>query len=332
MQPRIESDKRWELYRVLSEPMRLRLLALVAAEELSVGELGELLREGQPNVSRHLSALRRLGVLRERRSGTRVFVKLGDEFAEDAVLRDALSAGTALCEGEGVLARVPEIVQQRDAPAREFFGAHGRTLGDQIELPAELPAYLAALSWLMPRRRLAIEVGTGDGRLLEVLAPMFDRVMAIDREQTQLARAAERLVQRGHRNVELTQADLSSPDALRALPGAGDADVVFASRVVHHAPRPADALRTLAALVRPGGTLLVLDYAPHEDEKMREEQADLWLGFAKEELIAYAQQAGLLDASVQPLPDVFHPGGPDAHLTWQVLVARRAEAANSNRI
>ena len=312
--------------------MRLRLLALVAVEELSVGELGELLQEGQPNVSRHLSALRRLGVLQERRSGTRVFVKLRAEFAADAVLHDALSAGTALCESEGVLARVPEIVQQRDAPAREFFGANARTPGDQIELPAELPAYLAALSWLMPRRKLAIEVGTGDGRLLEVLAPMFDRVLAIDREQTQLARAAERLAQRGHRNVELTQVDLSESAALRALPGAGDADVVFASRVVHHAPRPAEALRTLAELVRPGGTLLVLDYAPHEDEAMREQQADLWLGFSERELIDYAKQAGLTHAAVQPLPNVFHPGGPDAHLTWQVLVARRPEAAKQSRI
>jgi DNA-binding transcriptional ArsR family regulator/SAM-dependent methyltransferase len=327
VQALIESDKRWELYRVLSEPMRLRLLALVAAEELSIGELGELLREGQPNVSRHLSALRRLGVLRERRSGTRVFVRLRAELAEDAVLRDALRAGTALCESEGVLTRVPEIVRQRDLPAREFFGANAHAAGDQIALPAELPAYLAALSWLMPRRELAIEVGTGDGRLLEVLAPMFRRVLAIDREQLQLERAQERLVQRGHRNVELSSADLSEPAALRALPGAGDADVVFASRVLHHAPRPAEALRALAELVRPGGTLLVLDYAPHEDETMREEQADLWLGFSREELIDYAQQADLRDAAVQPLPNVFHPGGPDAHLTWQVLVARRAEAA-----
>src|ERR1700759_2249941 len=203
MQPLIESDKRWELYRVLSEPMRLRLLALVAKEELSITELGELLQESQPNVSRHLAALRRLGVLRERRSGTRVFVRLKSEIAEDAVLRDALGAGTALCDGEGVFARLPELVRQRDAPAREFFGNSPRSQGDLIQFPSELPAYLSALSWLLPQRELAIEVGTGDGRLIEVLAPMFDQVLAIDREQAQLERAQERLAQRGHRNVEL---------------------------------------------------------------------------------------------------------------------------------
>ncbi|HEX4353977.1 MAG TPA: class I SAM-dependent methyltransferase, partial [Polyangiales bacterium] len=182
-------------------------------------------------------------------------------------------------------------------------------------------------SWLLPRRELAIEVGTGDGRSIEVLAPMFKRVLAIDRERAQLDRAAERLAARGHTNVELLCADLSDVAALERLPEHGRADVVFASRVIHHAPKPRDAFRTLAALVRPGGSLLVLDYAPHEDEAMREGQADLWLGFSAEELIAFAAQAGLRDGVVQPLPKLFHPGGPDAHLTWHVLVARRPDVA-----
>jgi ArsR family transcriptional regulator len=111
------------------------------------------------------------------------------------------------------------------------------------------------------------------------------------------------------------------------LPDCGQADVVFASRVIHHAPQPRDAFKTLVELVRPGGSVLVLDYAPHEDEGMREGQADLWLGFSSEELIAYAERAGLRDAAVQPLPKLFHPGGPDAHLTWHVLVARRPDVA-----
>jgi DNA-binding transcriptional ArsR family regulator/protein-L-isoaspartate O-methyltransferase len=327
VQARVEADKRWELYRVLGEPVRLRLLALVAVEELSIGELCELIKEGQPNVSRHLAALRKLGLLRERRQGTRVFVRLRAEITDDAVVRDALAAGHALCENEGVLARLPELIRQRDSAAREFFGTASRASGDQVALPAELPAYLAALSWLLPQRDLAIEVGTGDGRLLEALAPMFSRVVALDREQAQLDRATERLAQRGHTNVELLCSDLSDTAALLGLLGEARADVVFASRVMHHAPRPRDAFRTLSELMRPGGALLVLDYAAHDDETMREHQADLWLGFSSDELVAYAEQAGLQQARVQTLPKVFHPGGPDAHLTWHVLVARRPEAA-----
>jgi DNA-binding transcriptional ArsR family regulator len=324
MHARVEADKRWELYRVLGEPARLRLLALVAVEELSIGELGDLVDESQPNVSRHLAALRKLGLLRERRQGTRVFVRLRSEIADDAVVRDALSAGHALCESEGVLARLPELIRQRDSAAREFFGSAPRASGDEVALPAELPAYLSALSFLLPRRALAIEVGTGDGRLLEVLAPMFERVVAIDRSEAQLSRAAERLSQRGHTNVELIRSDLSEPTELLKSLGTARADVVIASRVIHHAPRPKDVLPLLVGLVRPGGTLLVLDYAPHDDESMRDQQADLWLGFSREELIGYANHAGLHEAAVHALPSAFHPAGPDAHLTWQVLVAQRS--------
>jgi len=319
----IESDKRWELYRVLGEPLRLRLLALAAHEELSIGELSELLGESQSNVSRHAAALRKLGMLTERRQGTRVFVRLLPAAEHDAVIRDALGAGRTLCSNDGVFARVPELIRRRDAAAREFFAkTKERADGDVVGFPSELPAYLAMLSHLLPARELAIEVGTGDGRLLEVLAPMFRRVIALDREARRLELARERIARRGHSNVELVCADLNEAASLEGLP---QADVVIASRVVHHAPKPAEALRALAQRVVPGGSLLVLDYEPHEDEGMRDEQADLWLGFGASELQNHAKAAGLTDARVTALPRAFHPGGPDAHLHWHVLSARRPD-------
>ncbi len=320
MQAPIEGDKRWELYKVLGEPLRLRLLALAAHEELSMGELSELLGESQSNVSRHAAALRKLGMLTERRHGTRVFVRLLPAAEHDPVIRDALGAGRTLCENEGVFDGVPELIRRRDAAAREFFAKSQRPEGDVVGMPAELPAYLSMLSVLIPARDLAIEVGTGDGRLLEVIAPLFRRVIALDREARQLERAAQRVGRRGHTNVELMRADLNEPANLEGLP---QADVVIASRVVHHAPRPAEAIRTLADRVRPGGSLLVLDYEPHDDESMREEQADLWLGFSAAELQAHGTAAGLAEIRVTALPSAFHPAGPDAHLRWHVLSARK---------
>jgi DNA-binding transcriptional ArsR family regulator/protein-L-isoaspartate O-methyltransferase len=325
VQTPIESDKRWELYRVLGEPVRLRLLALAASEELSIGELSELLDESQSNVSRHAAALRKLGMLTERRQGTRVFVRLLAAAEHDAVIRDALEAGRTLCASERVFERVPELIRRRDAAAREFFAkAKDRGEAELVGFPAELPAYLSMLSGLIPGRELAIEVGTGDGRLLEVLAPLFRRVIALDRETAQLELAQRRMARRGHENVELMRADLNDAASLEGLP---QADVVIASRVVHHAPRPADALRLLASRVRPGGSLLVLDYEAHDDEAMRDQQADLWLGFGAAELQAHATAAGLSDVRVTRLPDAFHPTGPDAHLSWHVLSARRAVQA-----
>src|SRR5689334_21602873 len=131
---------RWELYRLLAEPVSLRLLALAGEEELAIGELAELLREGQPNVSRHVAPLRKAGLLSVRKHGTRVLVRLSERADSDPVVRDGVGAGRDLCESDGSLARVPEIVAQREASAREFFGAT-RSERDPAELPAELPAY-----------------------------------------------------------------------------------------------------------------------------------------------------------------------------------------------
>lgn len=322
-----DADKRWELYKVLGEPQRLRLLALAGSEELSIGELGDLLGDSQPNVSRHVAALRKLGLLAERKQGTRVFVRVGERASSDPVVRDALASGRQLCEADGALGRVQEIIRRRELASREFFAKAVEQRGpvDQASFPAELPAYLAVLAPLIGRRRLAIEIGTGDGRLLEALAPVFDKVLAVDREQAQLDRAAERLARRGHDNVQLLRGDLGDPQLAAAAASLGGADAVFASRVLHHAPRPADAVRELAALVRPGGQLLILDYLAHDDETMRDEQADLWLGFGDGELHGLAAAAGLEPAPIVELPAAFHPAGPDAHLTWQLLAARRPQ-------
>jgi ArsR family transcriptional regulator len=266
------SSPRWELYRVIAEPLRLRLLALSAEEELSIGEMAEVLGEGQPNVSRHAAALRQAGLLADRREGTRTLVRLAPAAKGDPVVADALGSGRALCDADGSLSRVAKVLAAREAAAHEFFARPARSRVDA--LPSEMGAYLAALAPLMPRRDLALDAGTGDGRLLEVLAPVYDRVVGIDRSEPQLSLARERVAARGYPNVTLLQGDLDARELRKAV-GAG-ADAVFASRVLHHAPQPAKVVAQLASLCAPGGALVVLDYARHDDESMRE-QADAWL-------------------------------------------------------
>jgi DNA-binding transcriptional ArsR family regulator len=183
-------SSRWELYRVLSEPIRLRLLALAAEEELAIGELAELLGESQPNVSRHVAPLKQAGLVVVRKQGTRALVRIRDETRADAVVADALASGRALCEADGAVSltlRVQEVLRARDAASREYF-ASPRAHDDGVpRSPAELGAYLACLAMLLPRRALAVDAGTGDGGLLEVLSPSFERVIALDRSGTQLA-------------------------------------------------------------------------------------------------------------------------------------------------
>src|SRR5262245_11768046 len=121
-------DERWQLYRLLSDPVRLRLLALCAEEELAIGELAELLSEPVPTGSRHAAPLSQVGLRIERRQGTRTLIRLADGALRDAVVADALEAGRRLCEEDGSAARVSEIVRARDKRTREFF-AHA-TRGD----------------------------------------------------------------------------------------------------------------------------------------------------------------------------------------------------------
>ncbi len=313
---------RWELYRLLSEPVRLRLLALAASEELTIGELAELLDESQPKVSRHLKPLRAAGLLVVRRQGTRTFVQLADAVAQDPVVSDALAAGEALCRADGSLARVAEVVAARDDAVQAFFDT-AEVRSASTSVAGETPAYLAALRALVSPRKRAVDVGTGDGALLDVLAPVFDEVLALDRSEQQLRRARERVVSRGYKNVRLQRSEYDSASLREELAALGGADAVFAARVLHHAPRPLAALRALRELVRSGGALVVLDYQLHQDERLREQQADVWLGFDRAELLRFAREAGLEDAHVAPVPSAWCGAGPDGHLEWQVLTARR---------
>jgi len=326
------SSPRWELYRVLSEPVRLRLLALAAEEELAIGELAELLGESQPNVSRHTSPLKAVGLVSVRREGTRALVRLADGAGTDAVVSDALESGRALVRADGSLAKVAAVVREREAAGRELFA---RPQGSEStpELEESVLAYVAALSALLPARALAVDAGTGDGALLDVLAPAFERVVAIDRSVARLEVAERRVRSRGYGNVDLVAGELDGPEVTKRL--SARADVVFAARILHHAPKPVEMVAKLTRLCRPaeagvpGGALLVLDYAAHEDEGMRQE-GDVWLGFAPDELRGLASSAGLVDAKVTPVSAPFRGRGRDAHLPWHLLVARRGEASTTS--
>ena len=157
---------------MLSEPIRLRLLALAADEELAVGELAELLGESQPNISRHAGTLKQAGLLVMRKEGTRTLLQLRADAALDPVVLDALTSGRALCEADGSRARVAEVVRARDTLVREFFARPGES---SVARPApELGAYVRMLSPILPRAGVAVDAGTGDGGLLDVLAPIWD--------------------------------------------------------------------------------------------------------------------------------------------------------------
>jgi ArsR family transcriptional regulator len=313
-------DIRWHLYRLLADPVRLRLLALAQEAELSVGEIAELVEQTQPNVSRHAGLLRQAGLLSDRRNGTRTFLRLANGASSDPVVLDALAEGRRMCAEDGSLERVPEVVRSRDAMTREFFDAPPEDAGAE---PGDLAAYLYAFGGLSQRRGTAVDAGTGDGTALDLLAPLFERVVAVDRSEVRLAAARSRTEECRYGHVEFVCGEVDGPEVRRAV-GAG-ADLAVAGRVLHHAPEPAKLVASLADLLVVGGRLLVVDYGAHADETMRETDADVWLGFEPKELLGFASHAGLGAARVVPVPTGFWTTGRKSRrrVPWLALVATK---------
>jgi ArsR family transcriptional regulator len=314
---------RVELFRLLSEPGRLQVLGLCAEEELSVSELAQVLQDSQPQVSRKVAPLREAGLLGARREGTRLFLRAAaGRWSQDVVLAEAVAEGRRLCLADGSLARVPGVVAAREETGRTHFEADAAPLESVPASPEHL-AHLAALAPLLAGRQLAVDVGTGDGLSLDVLAPLFQRVIAVDRSRAQLARVAQRVEARGFHHVSLFPGSYDDAALVQRVDAAGGADLVFAGRTLHHASRPGQAVQAFARLLRRGGFLVVLDYLPHDDERLRADGGDVWLGFAPDEVARYLSEAGLTVLGDAPLPAAFHPEGPDARLRWHAWAARK---------
>ncbi len=312
---------RVELFRLFTEPGRLQVLALCAQEELSVGELALALQDSQPQVSRKVSALRDAGLLEARKDGAKVFLRLptGTETA-DTVVGAAISEGRRLCLEDGSLARVPGLIAAREDEGRELFESASPTLQAAPTSPEHL-AHLAALAPLLPNRHLALDIGTGDGLLLDVLAPLYQRVIAVDRSRAQLARVSERIAARGFHHVSLFAGSHDDAALWERVDSLGGADLVFAGRTLHHASQPQRAVENFARLLKKGGHLIVLDYLPHAVEALRTEHGDVWSGFRSESMVQFFTGAQLVPISEVDIPTAFHRQGPDALLQWRAWVA-----------
>lgn len=296
---------RAELFRLLGDEDRLRLLALCAEEELTVGELASLLGESQPQVTKKSQPLREVGLLSARRDGTRTLLRAQVE--HDAVLDAALEEGRLLCSKDGSLARVAAIVAAREELSRRFFDAAAED--EPAHQPdAELLGWLPVLAPLLPGRALAIDVGTGEGMLLPLLSPLYERVVAVDRSPARLARCAARIAAWGLPNVRLREGGVDDAGLAEEIDQRGGADLVVMARVLHHAARPQDAIAAATRLLRPGGHLVIVDYLPHDDETMRE-QGDVWLGFEPAKLRAWLEAAALDRLVLHPLAQPRTDGG-----------------------
>jgi ArsR family transcriptional regulator len=316
---------RAELFRLLGDEDRLRLLALCAEEELTVGELALLLGESQPQISKKTQPLREAGLLASRRDGTRTLLKADvdvasgtssrDRDARDPVLDAAIEEGRTLCTRDGSLARVPRIVAQREELSRRLFETPPVNVEPPPRADAALLSWVPLLAPLLPGHALAVDIGTGEGALLPLLSPLYDRVIAVDRSPARLARCSERIASWGLPNIRLREGSVEDPELAEDVGQRGGADLVVMARMLVHASRPQDAIASAARLLRTGGHLAIIDYLPHDDESLRE-QGHVWLGFEAQKLRGWLDAAKLSSLSQAPFP--IHQ-----HLPLQLAVAQK---------
>src|SRR5882762_1751364 len=303
--------------RAAAEPTRLRLLVLCARGELTVSELAQILGQSQPRVSRHLKLLCDAGLLDRFREGSWVFYRLSFNNAASALMRDFVSACGEADETIALdLQRLAATKRQRAEIAASYFREnaaqwdHIRSLYiDELEVEAALSEIVAAAG---PNDLL--DIGTGTGRMLEILGPQVGHALGIDQSREMLAVARVNLEHAGLENGSVRLGDmyqLPLPDACF--------DAIVVHQVLHYAERPADAIAEAARVLRPEGVLIVVDFAPHILEFLREEQAHRRLGFADGEVADWCRAAGL-----EPAPARHLPGDP---LTVAIWTAYRRDPA-----
>lgn len=296
--------------RAAAEPTRLRLLALCAHAELTVSELVQILGQSQPRVSRHLKLLCEAGLLDRFREGTWAFYRLSERgrCAELArVLIDLIPPEDEELARD--LKRLSAAKKANADRAAEYFSRNAADWDKIRSLHIGEAAVEAALLKLFPGSGIEdfLDIGTGTGRVLELLASRVRRGVGVDLSREMLAVARANLQNSDIRNCQVRQGDMYQ------LPFNGESfDAAVIHQVLHFSEDPAEVIAEAARALRPVGKLVVIDFAPHDLEILRSEHAHRRLGFRDEDMRRWFEEAGLT-----PLEAVRLEGDPLTVCLWQ---------------
>ncbi len=278
-------------FQALADPTRVRIVQLLRAMELSVGELAQILGQSQPRVSRHLKVLADAAIVERRKEGSWVFLSLADAAALQPLfaLVDRWADADAKALFASDAARTQTIRAERAEAANRYFATHAEVWDQIRSLHVAESEVERAIDEALGRRPLGqlVDIGTGTGRMIELFAPRAVHAIGIDRSSDMLRLARVKLEAAGIAS-SLRQGDMY------ALPLAdGSADNVVIHQVLHYAHAPAAAIAEAARVLGPGGTLLIVDFAAHEREELRVRDAHVRLGFEDEAMAGWFNAAGL---------------------------------------
>lgn len=289
-----------DVLRAAGESSRLRILALLAREELAVLELCRVLDQSQPRVSRHLKLLAEAGLVERFPDGAWVFYRLAGAGRPremiDQVLRHVDPDDEVLAQDR---ARLDGVQGERAAAAQSYF-AENATRWDEIRTlyvsDAAVEDVVVRVSGARRIRRL-VDLGSGTGRMLTLLGPRAGQALGLDLSQQMLNIARRNVTEAGLANVELRHGDILDTRLSDA-----NADLVVVHQVLHYLGDPAAAVKEAARLVAPDGRLVIVDFAPHDLEFLREQHQHRRLGFSDDEMARWLNDAGLSHQALATLP------------------------------
>lgn len=279
------------LLKAAGEHTRLRLLSLLSRSDLTVSDLIDILGQSQPRISRHLKLLSEAGLLERYQEGAWAYFRAVDDGAPAEFIGSLLAH---MSRNDPQLVRDQERLEtvraRRTAQAAEYFAANASDWNAIRSLHVdESMVEKAILKMLgdMPFQTL-LDLGTGTGRILELLKDKYVKAVGIDASREMLAIARSTLDKADIGNVQIRQGDLMN------LPTADEAfDLVTIHQVLHYLEDPGRAIREASKALKPGGRLLIVDFAPHEQEFLRDKHAHLRLGFPTEQVSSWLEAAGL---------------------------------------
>ncbi len=281
-----------EIFRALADPTRLRIVALLRAMELSVGELAHVLGQSQPRVSRHVKILCDCSITVRRREGSWIFLGPGDPKVLHPLFA-ALDHLAGMDEGDGTARadsqRLAAVRADRAAFAERYFADHAEDWDAIRSLHVSEAAVEAGISAALPEKiGCLVDIGTGTGRMIALLAGRATEAIGIDRSPEMLRLARAKLAGLGNVPIDLRQGDINA----MPLPD-NSANTVILHQVLHYLPEPDVAFLELGRITAPGGTVLLIDFAPHEREELRERNAHAKLGFSDTQITGWFALAGL---------------------------------------
>ena len=282
---------RVKLLSALADPTRLRILAALRENELSVAELQEVLGIGQSRISNHLAQLKSVGLLRDRREGQKAYYRRAEMGRDIWSLAEGAAGelGTQARDGEALR----RVLGQRQEKSKRYFDAVAGRLGKKYCPGRSWEAVGRLLLALAPRQVYA-DLGAGEGLISQLLAARAKKVIAVDHSPRMVEVGRDLAKRSGLKNLEYRLGDMENPP-IRP----GSVDVAILSQALHHAVHPPRVLEAAWKILRPGGTLLILDLVEHTFEAAREMYADVWLGFSPAELAQLMREAKFEGVSVE---------------------------------